>query len=90
MPVVPPQVDGYGLAGGPVLRLGVQPRLVRLQTVDMVWCGNMVLYRVWCICYGMGAHLMRLLSVHMVWYMVIWYDGIVLNYSEYTSCEDNV
>ena len=34
--VVPPQVDGYGLAGGPVLRLGVQPRLVRLKTVGII------------------------------------------------------
>ena len=64
--VVPPQVDGYGLAGGPVLRLGVQPRLVRLQMVDMVWCGNMVLYMIWVVSYGMGARLRRLLSVHMV------------------------
>ena len=77
MSVVPPQVDGYGLAGGPVLRLGVQPRLVRLQTVDMVWCGNMVLYMIWVVSYGMGS----LQSVHMVWYgNMVWYCA---------SCEDN-
>ena len=74
MSVVPPQVDGYGLAGGPVLRLGVQPRLVRLQTVDMVWCGNMVLYMIWVVSYGIGARLRRLLSLLSVHrYGMVWY-----------------
>ena len=54
-PVVPPQVQGDGLASGPVLRLRGQPRLVRLILSSKVKFSNTLL-------------MLRILSSSALWF----------------------